>query len=52
MATNKKKKNSAIFLVLPIEEISHRPEGKNIVFAMTIKLIPEFRRNQEIPEKF
>ena len=26
--------------------------GKNIVFAMTIKLIPEFWRNQEIPEKF
>jgi hypothetical protein len=26
--------------------------GKNLVFAMTIKLIPEFWRNQEIPEKF
>ena len=26
--------------------------GKNFVFAMTIKLIPEFWRNQEIPEKF
>ena len=26
--------------------------GKHIVFAMTIKLIPEFWRNQEIPEKF
>ena len=26
--------------------------GKNVVFAMTIKLIPKFWRNQEIPEKF
>ena len=26
--------------------------GKNLVFAMTIRLIPEFWRNQEIPEKF
>ena len=26
--------------------------GKNLVFAMTIKLIPEFWKNQEIPEKF
>ena len=26
--------------------------GKNLVFAMTIKYIPEFSRNQEIPEKF
>ena len=25
---------------------------KNLVFAMTIKLIPEFWRNREIPEKF
>ena len=27
-------------------------EGKNLVFAWTIKLIPEFWRNQEIPEHF
>ena len=26
--------------------------GKTLVFAMTIKMIPEFWRNQEIPEKF
>ena len=26
--------------------------GKTLVFAMTIKIIPEFWRNQEIPEKF
>ena len=26
--------------------------GKLLVFAMTIKLIPKFWRNQEIPEKF
>ena len=26
--------------------------GKNLVFAMTIKLVHEFGRNQEIPEKF
>ena len=26
--------------------------GKTLVFAMTKKLIPEFWRNQEIPEKF
>ena len=26
--------------------------GKNVVFAMIIKLIPELWRNQEIPEKF
>ena len=26
--------------------------GKSLVFAMTIKLISEFWRNQEIPEKF
>ena len=27
-------------------------EGKHLVFAMTIKLIPEFLRNQAIPEKY
>ena len=26
--------------------------GKTLVFAMTIKPVPEFWRNQEIPEKF
>ena len=26
--------------------------GKNLVFAMTMKLIPEFWRNQKIPKKF
>ena len=26
--------------------------GKNIVFTMTIKLIPKFLRKEEIPEKF
>ena len=26
--------------------------GKNLVFTMTIKRIPEFWRNQDIPEKF
>ena len=29
-----------------------RQYGKNLVFAMTIKLILEFWRNQEIPEIF
>ena len=41
-------------LVSPVCGIftSNTRVGKNIVFAMTIKLIPEFWRNQEIPEKF
>ena len=29
-----------------------KENGKNLAFAMTVKLIPEFWRNQEIPEKF
>ena len=33
-------------------KVTVRKIGKNIVFAMTIKLSLEFWRNQEIPEKF
>ena len=29
-----------------------KKSGKNLVFAMTKKIIPEFWRNQEIPENF
>ena len=39
-------KNTKIML------LTYKYFGKNLVFAMTIKLIPEFWRNQEIPEKF
>ena len=33
-------------------DIDISKNGKNLVFAMTIKQIFEFWRNQEIPEKF
>ena len=43
-------------LILQTAKLSTKKDsccyGKNLVFAMTIKLIPEFWRNQEIPEKF
>ena len=41
-----------MFLVTTYEQILSTGDGKSLVFAMTLKLIPKFWRNQEIHEKF